>query len=192
MHDPCRKDRISKSSRALKIAAFLLLPFLQGSEVVILPADDPLLAETAMNRGELAKALVSYSPVSLLQKLSKGNAVPATGASEEEIWSFLNRTGILPAMSDGLNYPLDTVTRSHMAILLQGMIRMLAPQSPRSSVQVPVDLDPGRYDALPILEILSYGLMATDSAGRFMPDDPISGRDAIETILSLRAFSRGR
>jgi hypothetical protein len=187
------KTRRSFLRRTFTLASLLVFPLLGEHEIVIFPNDDPLLADLAVDRRQLARALVSYCPGNLLQRLSGGRKVPAASASDEEVWFFLNSTGVLPAMSDGLNYPEDTVTRSHMAILLQRIIRMLSPgASPAGSIQVPADIDPSRYDALPILEVLSHGIMRTDSLGRFSPDSPLSGRDAIESILSLRKFSRGR
>lgn len=186
------KNRHAAIRKAFAPAILLLFSLLQGKEIVILPQDDPLLSSPTVTRAQLARALISYCPVGLLQKLSRGRKIPASNAPEEEVWSFLNGTDILPPMSDGLNYPEDPVSRSHMAILLQRIAMMLSPgSSPTPGFQVPVDIDPARYDAHPILEVLSYGLMHSDSAGRFAPDSPISGEDAIGAILSLKKFSKG-
>ncbi|MFQ6103372.1 MAG: hypothetical protein ACE5OP_03670 [Candidatus Glassbacteria bacterium] len=163
-----------------------------SGELVILDGDEPIMDEDSLSRGELARTMISYFPKSLLLDASGGHGFPGATAPDSQMWYFLNRTGILPAFSDGSNHTDDTIRRSQMAIVLQNITRLLSIQVPETvSVKLPMDVDSTRYDAVPIREILMLDLMECDSLGRFRPDSPLTGKAAIEAIVSLSKFAGG-
>ncbi len=173
------------------LAMVLLCPSMQSGaalrgQVVLLPRDEPLLEEETVTRDDLARILISYSPRKLLVRLSGSRPVPDHESEPVEVRDFLDRTGILPRFPDGSFHPADPVHRNHLAIVLRriaGKIDGLPPVD--ELVPAPVDVPPSRYDRLPIRVVLTLGLMRTDESGRFRPDDPLTGREAIEATTSL-------
>jgi hypothetical protein len=161
-----------------------------SAQVVLLPNDEPILERESITRQDLARILVSYFPERLLVLIAGSRPVPDHKADSEEIWDFLDRTDILPRFSDGSSHSSDTVRRNHLAIVLQRIIRRLD-RIPRSDTlaEAPIDVPPSRYDHLPIRLVITVGLMRTDANGRFRPDDPLSGRTAIEAVTSLSRLS---
>jgi len=171
----------------LAVNLFLFSTFLLPQKIVILPDADPLLNSLQVTRGELAEVVISYFPHALLVRLAGGIEIPDPKADPETVWEFLNSTRMIPAFSDGNNYPEDIVTRGQMALILQNIMRSFPfiPPKKDSSFKLPIDLDSSSYFAKPVRAVLAQGLMQTNSQGRFEAERPLTGKSAVEAAASI-------
>jgi|GEM_PF-2629767 len=190
-----RKRASAASARLILVLVNLLVCFVHSpfsQDIVILPDDEPLMNHSQITRGELAEIVISYFPRELLVRLSAGSKIPKPGEDPDTVWKFLNSSRLIPAFSNGNNYPDDIVTRGQMAILFQNITRLFPVLGTKNDItfESPHDVDKGSFYARPVREVLLLGLMSTDSLGMFETERPLTGREAVEGAAAVNRLMK--
>jgi hypothetical protein len=152
-------------------------------------------ASTRVTRGDLA-ALIGVRLEATLRQAPEQQVV-VTDADRHWAAPWIGpvaRTGILDAYENHTFQPSAPLRRAELAEAVRELVTLLARQSPELRVRLAerpriADMSTGHLSYLDAVAAVASGVLPLTEQGRFEPNRPVSGAEAVDAIDRLRQLA---